>query len=128
MKPFVLLATRAEDLAADGEYEAFCRFGGLRPEELVRVRLEQSPLPALDLDDYSGVFVGGSPFNTSSPAELKSSVQVRVEKDMAALLDEVVERDFPFFGACYGVGTLGAYQGGVIDGTYAEPVGAVRIH
>jgi GMP synthase (glutamine-hydrolysing) len=38
-----------------------------------------------------------------------------------------VARDFPFFGACYGVGTLGVHQGGVIDRTYSEPVSAVRI-
>ena len=40
MKPFVLLATRPEDAAADGEYEAMLRFGGLSAEQLVRVRLE----------------------------------------------------------------------------------------
>ncbi|MDQ4137856.1 MAG: glutamine amidotransferase, partial [Actinomycetota bacterium] len=44
MKPFLLLATRAEERAADEEYEAFLRFGGLRESELRRVRLEQRPL------------------------------------------------------------------------------------
>ena len=33
--------------------------------------------------------------------------------ELRRLLDEVVARDFPFFGACYGVGTLGVHQGGV---------------
>ena len=46
---------------------------------------------------------------------------------MSLLLDRVVERDFPFFGACYGIGTLGVHQGGVIDRTYAEPISAVRV-
>ena len=54
-------------------------------------------------------------------------MQHRVERELSALLDEVVARDFPFFGACYGVGTLGVHQGGVIDRTYAEPISAVRI-
>ena len=40
---------------------------------------------------------------------------------------EVVVRDFPFFGACYGVGTLGVHQGGVVDRTYGEPIGPVRV-
>ena len=40
-------------------------------------------------------------------------MQHRVERELSALLDEVVARDFPFFGACYGVGTLGVHQGGV---------------
>jgi GMP synthase (glutamine-hydrolysing) len=43
------------------------------------------------------------------------------------LLDRLVERDFPFLGACYGVGTLGVHQGGVIDRTYAEPIGSVTV-
>ena len=54
-------------------------------------------------------------------------MQHRVERELPALLDEVVARDFPFLGACYGVGTLGVHQGGVIDRTYAEPIGAVRV-
>ena len=127
MKPFLLLATRAEDLAADGEYEAFLRYGGLDPEQLHRVRLERDPLPPVNLDDYSGVIVGGGPFNSSDPAERKGPVQRRVEAELMGLLDEVVARDFPFLGACYGVGTLGAHQGAVIDATYAEPVGPVTI-
>ena len=34
---------------------------------------------------------------------------------VADLLDRVVEADFPFFGACYGVGTLACHQGAVVD-------------
>jgi len=127
VRPFLLLATRAEDQAADDEYAAFLRFAGLPPEQLHRVRLEAGPLPDLDLDDYAGIFLGGSPFNSSDPPQVKSPVQQRVEADLARLLDEVVARDFPFFGACYGVGTLGVHQGGVIDRTYAEPISAVRV-
>ena len=127
MKPFVLLATRGEDAAADGEYEAMLRFGGLGAEQLVRVRLEAGPLPALDLDEVSGIIVGGSPFTTSEPEHTKSDVQRRVEAELAALVTEVLARDFPFLGACYGVGTLGVLAGGVVDATYAEPVGAVPV-
>jgi GMP synthase (glutamine-hydrolysing) len=127
VRPFLLLSSRAEDVAADGEYAAFLRFSGLPPERLHRIRMEAGPLPEIDLDDYSGVFVGGGPFNSSDPPLEKSAVQQRVERELAALLDEIVARDFPFFGACYGVGTLGVHQGGVIDRTYAEPISAVRI-
>jgi GMP synthase (glutamine-hydrolysing) len=127
VRPFLLLSSRAEDVAAEGEYEAFLRFTGLAPEQLRRIRMEAAPLPALDLDDYSGVLVGGGPFNSSDPPTEKSGVQQRVERELFALLDEIVARDFPFFGACYGVGTLGVHQGGVIDRTYAEPISAVRV-
>ena len=127
MRPFLLLSSRAEDVAVDGEYEAFLRFSGLPAERLHSIRMEAAPLPPLRLDDYAGVFVGGSPFNSSDPPESKSAVQQRVEREMGALLDEIVERDFPFLGACYGVGTLGVHQGGIVDRTYAEPIGAVRV-
>lgn len=127
MKPFLLLATRPEDAAADGEYEAMLRFGGLEPAELVRVRLEAAPMPDLDLAEFSGVIVGGSPFTTSDPEESKSDVQRRVEAELGTLVRDVVARDLPFLGACYGVGTLGVLTGGVVDGTYAEAVGAVPV-
>ena len=127
MRPFLLLSSRAEDLAADGEYEAFLRCTGLAAGELERVRMEAGPLPHIDLDEWSGIFVGGGPFNSSDPPELKSAAQRRVEGEMGALLDEVVARDFPFLGACYGVGTLGVHQGGVVDRTYAEPISAVQV-
>ena len=78
MRPFLLLASRAEDLAADEEYAAFLRLTGLSADELRRVRMEAGPLPDLRLDDYSGVFVGGGPFNSSDPAATKSVVQRRV--------------------------------------------------
>ncbi|CEA08433.1 glutamine amidotransferase [Arthrobacter saudimassiliensis] len=127
MKPFLLLATRSEDDAADEEYEAFARFAGLDASGLHRLRLEQGPLPDLDLDRYSGLITGGSVFNSSDPQDAKSPVQRRVEADLARLLDEVTARDFPFLGACYGVGTLGRHQGAVVDRRFGEPIGAVEV-
>jgi GMP synthase (glutamine-hydrolysing) len=127
VKPFLLLSTRAEDLAADEEYAAFVACTKLPEERLYRFRLEAAPLPALRLDDYAGIFIGGGPFNSSDPEDEKSPVQRRVERELAGLLDDVVARDFPFFGACYGVGTLGVHQGGVVDRHYSEPISAVEI-
>jgi GMP synthase (glutamine-hydrolysing) len=127
VKPFLLLASRAEDAAAEDEYQAYLRYGGLDPEQLKRIRMEAGPLPALELSDYSGIIVGGSPFTSSDPAEQKSQVQHRVEAELAGLLDHVVEADFPFLGACYGVGTLGLHQGAVIDRTYGEGLGGTTI-
>jgi GMP synthase (glutamine-hydrolysing) len=127
VKPFLLLSSRAEDLAVEEEYAAFLACTKLPAERLHRFRLEAAPLPPIPLDDYAGIMLGGGPFNSSDPEESKSPVQRRVERELAALLDEVVARDFPFFGACYGVGTLGVHQGGVVDRTYSEPIAAVRI-
>ena len=127
VKPFVLLATRAEDVPADQEYALFLRATGLDERDLLRVRLEAERMPPLDLDELSGIFVGGGPFNASDPPERKSAVQHRVEAEFASLLDRVIARDFPFLGACYGVGTVGAHIGATIDRTYGERIGVVPV-
>lgn len=131
MKPFLLLATRADDAVAEAEYRAFLRFGGLSESQLVRVRLESAPLdeliPELDLGEYSGVIVGGSPFTSCDPPDQKPPVQVRVEDELERLISDVLKLDVPFLGACYGISTLGRYLGGVLDRTFAEPVGAVPV-
>jgi GMP synthase (glutamine-hydrolysing) len=127
VKPFLLLATRAEDAAADSEYAAMLAYSGLDEPALVRHRLERDPLPSLDLDGWSGIIVGGGPFNVSDPDHAKSTTQVRVEAEMQGLLDVVIRVDFPFLGACYGVGLLGVREGGAVDRTYGEPIGCVEI-
>ncbi len=127
MKPFLLLATRAEDAAADNEYESFVAFAGLAERDLRRVRLEQRPLGKVDLTDWSGILLGGGPFNSSDPDESKSPAQRRVEADLGGLLDRVINADFPFLGACYGIGTLGSHQGALVDRRHAEPVGPASI-
>lgn len=127
MKPFLFLGTRAEDEAAESEYAAVLAYSGLDESAVRRHRLERDPLPEIDLADWAGIIVGGGPFNVSDPAPSKSDVQVRAERELAALADEVVARDFPFLGCCYGVGILGNRDGGLVDRTYGEPIGAVRV-
>ena len=125
MKPFLLLATRSVDLAADEEYAAMLRCAGLDEPQLRRVRMEQRPLGDVRLDDWSGIILGGGPFTVSDTD--KSATQLRVEAEIGSLLDEIVARDFPFLGACYGIGTLGTHQGAVVDRTYSEPVGPMTV-
>lgn len=125
--PFLLLSIRGEDEAADDEYRAMMRFAGLDETGLHRIRLTQRPLAVIDLDDWSGIMLGGGPYNVSDPPESKSSTQQRVESELLPLIERIVDHDFPFLGCCYGVGTLGAVIGAVIDRTYTEPVGAVTI-
>jgi GMP synthase (glutamine-hydrolysing) len=127
VRPFLLLGTRAEDVAADAEYGAFLAYSGLGEHQLHRVRLERRPLGKVDLRDWSGFLLGGGPFNSSDPEESKSPVQRRVEADLRDLLDRVINADFPFLGACYGIGALGSHQGAVVDRRHAEPVGPVSI-
>ena len=128
MRPFLLLAARSHDVVADDEYRAFREYSGLASDDLHRVRTEAGPLPEIRLERYSGVILGGSPYTASDPEHEKSATQVRVEAEIRALLDRIVEEDFPFFGACYGVGLLGTHRGAVVDRYYGEPVGPVKVH
>ena len=125
MRPFLLLSSRASDEATVGEAEAVRRLMGLDEPELVQRRIECEPLGAVDLDEYSGILVGGSDFSVSETD--KPANQVRAEAELAGLLDEVLARDFPFFGLCYGVGVLTDHLGGRVSHTYGEAVGAIPV-
>ncbi|PKH37985.1 GMP synthase (glutamine-hydrolysing) [Nocardioides alpinus] len=127
MRPFLFLGTRAEDDVAQQEYDAVLAGCGLRPDELVRVRLEQGPLGAVDLAAWSGIILGGGPFNVSDPEGAKSAAQCRAEADLRVLAEQVVAADFPFLGACYGIGVLGGLADGVVDRTFGEPIGALPV-
>lgn len=125
--PFLLLSIRAEDAAADDEYAAMMRFAGLDTGGMQRIRLTHQSLGEIDLADWSGIILGGGPYNVSDAGELKSPTQRRVESELLSLIGRIVDADFPFLGCCYGVGTLGSVVGAVVDRTYPEPVGALTV-
>jgi GMP synthase (glutamine-hydrolysing) len=126
-RPFLLLSIRGEDAAADDEYRAMMRFGCLDTAGLRRVRLTHESLGDIDLADWSGVILGGGPYNVSDAVDAKSPTQRRVESELLDLIERIVEHDFPFLGCCYGVGTLGTVIGATVDRTYPEPVGGVTV-
>lgn len=121
MKPFLLLSTRPEDDAAEGERAAIVRLACLSDDDVEQVRVEMAPLPTVDVDRYRGVLLGGGPFNSSD--EVKSELQQRVEADVNRIVDECIGREIPFLGLCYGVGVLTDRLGGTVDRTYGENVG-----
>ncbi len=126
-KPFLLLSIRAEDAAADDEYSAIMRFSGLDESGLQRIRLDRESLGRVNLDDWSGVILGGGPYNFSDASAAKSADQRRAEAEVLALLDEIVARDFPFLGCCYGIGALGTHLGATVDRTFTEQIGSVPV-
>lgn len=125
MKPFLMIAIRDEDDAVEAEREVILRFGNLTPDELVHVRAEQADLPPLSLDDFTGIIIGGSPFNTSD--DDKTHRQTAVEAQLGALVDEAIANDFPVLGICYGVGLVTQRLGGLVDRRYGESPGAVEV-
>ncbi|MEU8895587.1 glutamine amidotransferase [Nocardia sp. NPDC048505] len=126
-KPCLLLQLRPEHSASDDEYFAMLRAGGLAPEQVVRVRMDQG-WPDPDLDDYAAVIVGGGPSNVSSPEHKKYDYQREFEPKLRGLVTEIVRRDLPYLGACYGLGMLADVLGGKV-GTenFAESPGAQTI-
>jgi GMP synthase (glutamine-hydrolysing) len=127
MKPFLILQLRPEDEASSGEFDAFLKISQLDKEQLHRVRMEKTGIPQINLEDYSGVIVGGGPTNVSSKD--KTDAEKKFEKQLYTLLDEIIEKDFPYLGACYGLSVLASHLGGeVAKGKYAESVGAVTIN
>ncbi|NNF29267.1 MAG: glutamine amidotransferase, partial [Gemmatimonadetes bacterium] len=127
MRPFLVLQLRPEDAAADSEYEAILRYGGLSPDEVVRVRLDREPFPEIAPEEYSAIVVGGSPFELSTPEPEKTDLQKRIEDGFARLVAWVVENDFPFLGACSGSSLLGSHCGVSISSRYREPVGGTEV-
>jgi GMP synthase (glutamine-hydrolysing) len=125
--PFLLLSIRAEDAAADDEYAAMMRFAGLDANGLQRIRLTHKSLGDTDLADWSGIILGGGPYNVSDAPDSKSHTQLRVESELLPLIGRIVDQDFPFLGCCYGVGTLGSVIGATVDRTCPEPVGALTV-
>ncbi|WP_330182929.1 glutamine amidotransferase [Nocardia sp. NBC_01503] len=126
-KPCLLLQLRPETAAADDEYDAILRMGGLVPADLVRVQMNLG-FPDLLLDDYSAVIVGGGPSNVSNPDDRKYDYQRKFEPRLRELLNEIVARDFPYLGACYGLSILADVLGGqVSEERYGETAGATTI-
>ena len=111
-KPFLIMQLRPEDDTSDNEYAAILKYGGLDSKDTRRLRIEKNGIPDdLILDQYSGIIVGGSPFDISTPEQDKSAIQKKIERDFNRLFDLIVPNDIPFLGACSGNGLLGSYLG-----------------
>ena len=128
MKPFLILQLRPIDLAADNEFSSFLHYGGLKEHEVHRVRMEKESILKINLNEYSGIILGGGPSNVSDDEDKKYSYQRKFEVELNKLLDKVFETNFPMLGTCYGIGVLGKHQGGKVSKeNYSEDVGVINI-
>jgi GMP synthase (glutamine-hydrolysing) len=126
-RAFLILQLRPEDAASDSEFAAFLARGGLPAERVQRIRLDRtSDLSGLTLDNYAGVIVGGGPGCVSDPPDRKDPLEARMEAAILSLMPDIVARDIPFLGCCYGIGVLTHYLGGEVSkARYGEPIGPV---
>jgi GMP synthase (glutamine-hydrolysing) len=127
IKPFLLLQSRPEAEVAENEYQAFLKFGGLEPHQLKRIAMDRDGLPPIDLDAYSAIILGGGPSNVTDPESKKSPFQKRYEPALLELIREIIKRDYPFLGACLGIGFVSAALDGVMSHKYWETVMAATI-
>ncbi len=118
---------RPEDEASDSEFKAILRVGGLKEYQADRIRVEQPLIPEFDLNNYCAIIAGGSPYDVSLPQSEKSQTQINVEQFYDRLFDRIIEEDYPFLGACSGMGLLGRYCSTPISNRYSEPVGSVEV-
>lgn len=119
---------RPETKAADSEFNAFLRVGEINIEQVHRVRVENIKKFEINLNNYSAIIAGGSPFDVSCPENKKSVAQKNIESFFYKLFDIIIAEDFPFLGACSGNGLLGNYCGTKISNTYSEPIGSVTVN
>ena len=132
IKPFLLIQSRPEPAAAQDEYAAFMRFGGLQPGELERLELIDDNYPPVDLARYSGVLMGGGPANFAYPPADKPAGQQAFEDYIVPLMRQIIASDTPFLGACLGIGALVTAlaedsAGTAMSFAYGEPVSAVQV-
>lgn len=128
MKPFLLLQHRYLDDASDNEYEAVLKYGKLTPDELIRIRMEQESITHINPNEFSGIITGGGPANVSDLETEKSSTQLRFESELNELYRPIFENYIPYFGMCYGLGSISKYLGGKVSkDKFKEPIGSVKI-
>ena len=139
MKKVLILQLRPEEVPVQNEFEAFLKYSKLDKEEVERVMLTKiNPKKQdewlylgfpkdLKLEDYSCIILGGGPQNISYPEEKKQNNQKALEKDLFSLLDKVVKNDFPFLGACLGIGLVVSHQKGLLSNKYSEEVAPIDI-
>ncbi|MGO1434069.1 MAG: glutamine amidotransferase [Canibacter sp.] len=127
MKPFLLITTRAENEVALPEVASYQQLTGLTDADMVWRRAETTTLDDVDVHEYSGIILAGSPFTVSAPAQQKTETELLVEQKLSRLLDRVIAEDVPFLGICYGVGTIGKHQGAVVDYQHGEEVQVARV-
>jgi GMP synthase (glutamine-hydrolysing) len=118
---------RPENETCESEFQAILNAGEIKREQVDRIRVERLENFDVDLNAYSAVIAGGSPFDVSLPEAQKSIVQKNVEAFFTQLFDQIIDGDFPFLGICSGNGLLGNYYGTTISGRYAERIGRVTI-
>lgn len=124
-----MVSTRPEIEAAEQEYESFRIHGVLETRDLHHVRLEEVDfLSGFQAGDVSGVFIGGSPYDVSSPMSSKTRTQLRVEEQVRELLSVALKEGVPVLATGFGLEVLSTYLGTETSTRFAEALGSSEIY
>ena len=88
-KPFLMLTSRDDGPVLASESADLPRFSGLTSDQVHQVRIERE-LPDLDLSNYSGAFVCGSPWDANADDHVKEERQVRAEAWLRSFYDRAL--------------------------------------
>ncbi|CAH0139396.1 Gamma-glutamyl-L-1-hydroxyisopropylamide hydrolase [Microbacterium sp. Bi98] len=117
------VCVRPELGAADAEHASFRRALGV--DVVDRLDLLTERLDPARLARYSGVVVGGSPFNVSDVE--KSAVQLRVEADLEHIARLAIDSQVAAFFTCFSIGVVTRMLGGQVTSDTPESASATVI-
>ncbi len=117
------VCVRPELGAADAEHASFRRALGV--DVVDRLDLLTERLDPARLARYSGVVVGGSPFNVSD--DEKSDVQLRVEADLEHIARLAIDSQIAAFFTCFSIGVVTRMLGGRVTSDTPESASATVI-
>jgi len=117
------VCVRPELGAADAEHASFRRALGV--DVVDRLDLLTERLDPARLARYSGVVVGGSPFNVSDVE--KSAVQLRVEADLEHIARLAIDSQVAAFFTCFSIGVVTRMLGGHVTSDTPESASATVI-
>ncbi|KJQ53986.1 glutamine amidotransferase-related protein [Microbacterium sp. SA39] len=123
MASLLYVCVRPEIGAADAEHASFRRALGV--DVVDRLDLLREPLDPARLRGYSGVVVGGSPFNVTDNA--KTAVQLRVEANLEALARVAIAGELAVFFTCFSIGVVTRMLGGTVVTDMPESASATVI-
>ena len=117
------VCVRPELGAADAEHASFRRALGV--DVVDRLDLLTERLDPARLARYSGVVVGGSPFNVSD--EHKTAVQLQVEADLEQIARRSIAGEIAAFFTCFSIGVVTRMLGGEVTSDTPESASATVI-
>ncbi|MFT0761878.1 glutamine amidotransferase [Actinomyces sp. F1_1611] len=116
MKPFLLVSTRPEEEALVSEYQAYLQSTGLSEDRLELAEFDLVGLPPVELGDYQGVFVAGSPYGNITAGTATSRTQRWVAEELREFFRQVLAAEIP----CLATGTAMSLLTELLGGKVAD--------